>query len=161
MNFKSLQQLDMKEMFLGLPDITLPEKVCETCLAGKQTKRSFKTHMNMRAKDCLGVVHLDICGPIEVPTIAGNRYFIAFINEYNRMIWVYVIKTKSCALEIFIRFKAHVERESGRQLKILRTDRGGEYTSTAFESHCQECGITHEIIALYTPQHNGLAERRT
>lgn len=90
----------------------------------------------MRAKDCLRVVHSDICGLIEVPTVAGNRYFITFIDQYSIMIWVYVIKMKSDVLQIFIRFKAQVERESGRRVTILRTDEGGEYTSAAFESHC-------------------------
>ncbi|XP_047169380.1 uncharacterized protein LOC124837932 [Vigna umbellata] len=62
--------------------------------------------------------------------------------------------------EIILPEEAHVERESGRQLKILKIDGGGEYTFAAFESHCQMHGITHEITAPYIPQHNGLAKRR-
>lgn len=114
LNFKSLQQLSMKEMVYGLPEIVLPEKVCETCMVRKQMRKSFKTHLSMSVKDCLGAVHSDICGPTEVPTIAGNRYFITFIDEYSRMIWVYLVKVKSDTLKTFIRFKAHVERESDR-----------------------------------------------
>ncbi|XP_019455127.1 PREDICTED: uncharacterized protein LOC109356254 [Lupinus angustifolius] len=67
---------------------------------------------------------------------------------------------KSEAFEYFLKYKALVERESGKKLKILRTDGGGEFTSNAFEQHCQQNGIRHEITAPYTPQHNGLAERR-
>jgi len=122
LNFKSLQQLGTKKMVLGLPEINLPETVCETCLAGKQTRKSFQEHLKMRSKECLEVVHSDVCGPFEVPSLA--------------------------------------ERESGKLLKILRTDGGGEFTSNVFEQHCQASGIVHEITAPYTPQHNGLAERR-
>lgn len=73
---------------------------------------------------------------------------------------MYLIKTKSEALEKFEKFKTCVEKESGKVLKILRTDGGGEHTSHAFEDFCQSKGIKHEISAPYTPQHNGLVERR-
>lgn len=160
LNFRSLQQMEMKKMIIGLPNIRVPKKVCETCLAEKQTRKFFKAHFHMTTRDCLGVVHSNICGPNEVPLLAGNMYFVTFVNEYSRMIWLYVIKMKSDALEVFMRFKAHAERECGRQFEILKTDGGGEYTSNALESHYQTYGITPEITAPYTPQHNGLAERR-
>ncbi|KAK2438598.1 putative mitochondrial protein [Trifolium repens] len=57
-------------------------------------------------------------------------------------------------------FKLLVEKESEKSIKILRTDGGGEYTSKDFESFCVNHGIKHEVTAPYTPQHNGLAERR-
>lgn len=85
--------------------------------------------------------------------LAGNRYFITFVDEFSRMTWVYLIKKKSEALKTLKRFKEHVERETGRQVKALRT------TSFYFEIFFQECGIAHEVIAPYTPEHNGLAER--
>lgn len=81
LNFKSQQQLEMKNMVFGLPNITLPKKVCEACLARKQKGKSFKAHLSMRVRDCLEVVHSDICGPFEVPSLAGNRYFITFVDE--------------------------------------------------------------------------------
>lgn len=52
------------------------------------------------------------------------------------------------------------KRQSGNKLKILRTDGGGEYNSRQFVEFCEEHGIEHEVTAPYTPQHNGLAERR-
>jgi len=106
------------------------------------------------------VVHSDICGPIEVPTYSGNRYFITFVDEYSMMLWLYLIKAKSDALEVFQKFKVLVEKQSGMKLKSLRTDGGGEYTSKHFESYYTHQGINHEVTAPYTPQHNGLAERR-
>lgn len=92
--------------------------------------------------------------------MAGNRYFITFVDEFSRMLWIYVIKMKSDALYTFIKFKAYAERESGKKLKILRMDRGGEYTFGDFKNHYQACGIVHEVTTPYTPQHNGLVERR-
>ena len=129
-------------------------------MAGKETRRPFQTNMKMRAKECLVVVYSEVCGPFEVPSLGGNKYFITFVDEYSRMIWMYVIKMKSAAFEFFLRFKANVERESGKLLKTLRTDGGGEFTSNAFENNCQANGIMHEVTTLYTPQHNALAETR-
>jgi transposase InsO family protein len=108
----------------------------------------------------LNIVHSDICGPFDVLSTGGNKYFMTFVDEYSRMIWLYHIKTKSDAFEVFKKFKTLVEKQSDKSLKVLRTDGGGEYTSTEFENYCKEQGIIHEVTAPYTPQHNGLAERR-
>jgi len=105
-------------------------------------------------------VHFDICGPIVVPTYSGNIYFIIFVDEYSRMLWLYLINAKSDALKFFQKFKALSEKQSVKQLKILRTDGGGEYTLKDFESYYISQGIIHEVTTPYTPQHNELAERR-
>jgi hypothetical protein len=76
------------------------------------------------------------------------------------MMWIYLIKTKDEVLQQFKSFKIMVEKQSEKQIKILRSDGGGEYTSHAFKEFCAENGVQHEVIAPYTPQHNGIAERR-
>lgn len=73
---------------------------------------------------------------------------------------MFLIKAKSEVLEVFKRFETSTETESGKVIKILRTDGGGEYTSLAFDEFCKNEGIKHEVIAPYRPQHNGLIERR-
>lgn len=150
----------MRNMVEGLPKINVPDKVCERCIISKQPRNSFKSHLPMRAAGLLGVVHSDVCGPFEVPSIGGNKYFVSFVDEFSRMMWLYLIKTKGEVFEVFQKFKVMAEKQSGMSLKILRTDGGGEYTSNEFESFCVKHGIQHEITAPYTPQHNGLAERR-
>ncbi|MCH85421.1 retrovirus-related Pol polyprotein from transposon TNT 1-94, partial [Trifolium medium] len=82
------------------------------------------------------------------------------LDEHTRMFWLYTIKFKSEALEVFKKFKVLAEKESEKAIKILRTDGGGEYTSKYFEESCVREGTTHEVTSPYTPQHNGLAERR-
>jgi hypothetical protein len=74
--------------------------------------------------------------------------------------WVELLKTKDQALESFKKIKARAETESGSKLKGLRTDRGGEFTSNLFTVFCNENGIKHYTTTPYTPQQNGVVERR-
>ncbi|MCO5609321.1 hypothetical protein L7F22_063547 [Adiantum nelumboides] len=66
---------------------------------------------------------------------------------------------KDEALNVFKTFVTHVENQSGKKLKCLRTDNGGEYVSKAFENFCESKGIKQELIAPYNPSQNGVAER--
>lgn len=75
----------------------------------------------MRAKQVLNVVSSDICGPFETLSCGGRKYFISFLDEFSRILWVYLIKTKGEALNMFNRFKVMDEKQSGRLVKILMT----------------------------------------
>ncbi|KAL6340019.1 hypothetical protein AAG906_038854 [Vitis piasezkii] len=84
-------------------------------------------------------------------------------REEQRMSWNWFTLTfaeKSEAFSAFKSFKARVEKETGRSIKILRTDRGGEYCSNEFEHFCDDQGIRRELTAAYTPQQNGVSERK-
>ena len=105
-------------------------------------------------------MHTDICGPIRTPSLAENRYLIIFIDDYSRMTWVYFLKEKSEVFGIFKRFKAYVEKQSGRQIKVLRSDRGKEYNSREFDQFCEDEGIERQLTTAYTPQQNGVSKRK-
>src|SRR5882724_2007839 len=74
------------------------------------------------------------------------------------MTWSYLIKEKSQAKTVFVKWCALVENETGPQTKCFRTDNGGEYTSKQFESCLCQQGIQHQLTALYTSSQNGQAE---
>mgnify|MGYP003740606461 FL=1 len=131
---------------------------CDYCLFGKHHRVSFNTS-SKRKTELLDLVYSDVCGPIEVESIGGSKYFLTFIDDASRKVWVYFLKTKDQVFQHFQQFHAMVERETGRSLKCLRTDNGGEYTSKEFEAYLAEHGIRHEKTVPRTPQHNGVAER--
>jgi transposase InsO family protein len=106
------------------------------------------------------LVHSDICGPINPTSNGGSRYFITFTDDFSRKTWTYVLTEKANALAIFKKFKASAEKETNCQIKCLRTDRGGEFTSSAFNDFCSESGIKRQLTASYTPQQNGVSERK-
>jgi hypothetical protein len=65
-----------------------------------------------RANASLQLVHADIYGPTWTPSISNKRYFLLFIDDYSRMIWIYFFDKKSEAFFIFMQFKALVEKQS-------------------------------------------------
>jgi transposase InsO family protein len=90
---------------------------------------------------------------------SGFRYFILFIDGHTRMAWVYFLKEKSEAFEKFVNFQLMVENETRENIASLRTDNGGEFTSTEFNDYCHKNGIKRQLKNSYTPQHNGVTER--
>ena len=92
--------------------------------------------------------------------MGGSLYFILFIDDYTRFSWVYFIKQKSQAYEVFLKFKHLVEKQCGCTLKALRTDRGGELTPRDFMKFCEDEGMRRELTTPYTSEQNGVAEKR-
>ncbi|KAL0323709.1 UNVERIFIED_CONTAM: Retrovirus-related Pol polyprotein from transposon TNT 1-94 [Sesamum calycinum] len=125
-----------------LPQIQAVEGACEACLQGKQHKKPFPSGTSWRAKAVLELIHTDVCGPMRTPSHEQNRYFILFIDDYSRMTWVYFMREKSEVFKVFKKFKNLVEKQSGRSIKVLRSDRGKEYNNSEFDKFCEEEGET-------------------
>ncbi|KAL0316519.1 UNVERIFIED_CONTAM: Retrovirus-related Pol polyprotein from transposon TNT 1-94 [Sesamum radiatum] len=132
--------------------------VCEPCMVGKACRKPFG---KAKRPTCpLELVHSDICGPMNVRACHGAFYFLTFIDDYSRYGSVYLLSLRSKALECFKRFLAEVENQREMNLKVLRTDRGREYLSEQFKRICEDKGIIRHLTIPYTPQQNGVAERR-
>ena len=135
------------------------DDVCESCLLGKMTKSPF-TGTCERGEGLLDLVHTDVCGPFRSATKDGKHYYVTFTDDFSRYGYVYLIKHKSDIFEVFKRFQNEVENQLGRKIKVLRSDRGGEYLSIEFFDHLKNCGIVSQLTPPRTPQLNGVAERR-
>ncbi|CAL8135751.1 unnamed protein product [Prunus armeniaca] len=94
-------------------------------------------------------------------TKAGNRYFLTFIDDCTCMCWIYFLRYKSEVLNGFKKFKATVELQSGYKLKKIRSDGGGEYTFNEFNKFCEDMGMERQLTVSYSPQQNGVAERKS
>ena len=97
---------------------------------------------------------------MQTVSLGGSKYFLLITDDYNRMSWVYFLKAKSEAFENFKIFKAIVDKQFGLCKKALRTGHGGEFLSNEFITFCEEQGIRRELIAPYTPEQNGVTERK-
>ncbi|WVZ57966.1 LOW QUALITY PROTEIN: hypothetical protein U9M48_008290 [Paspalum notatum var. saurae] len=159
-SFDALERMAKKEMVRGLPMIEHVGELCDSCLAGKQKRQPFPKKAKFRAQDPLELVHGDLCGPIRPATHGGRRYFLLLVDDHNRYMWLRLLTTKDQAAEAIKEIKARAEAETGKKLRLLRTDRGGEFTSMEFGQYCAEVGVGRHLSAPYSPQQNGVVERK-
>lgn len=157
-NYRDL--IKMKDSVNGLDfkDVCNKENFCQVCCEGKQSRLPFK-HVGTRATSLLELVHSDVCGPMETLSLGGSRYFVLFEDDYSKMVFVYILKTKDQVFESFKNFKTLVEKQKGVSIKCLRSDGGGEFCSKEFENFLTKNGIIHQKTNSYTPQQNGISER--
>jgi transposase InsO family protein len=140
---------------------------CVNCIKGKQTTKTTKGAK--RSSEILEIIHTDICGPFPTPCLNGQRYFISFIDDHTRFMYLYLLNDKAEALNAFKTYKVEVEKQKEKKIKIVRSDRGGEYYDRytdkgqmigPFAKFLKEEGIVAQYTMLGTPQQNGVAERR-
>ena len=158
-NYQSMILMNKKNMVHGFPSVSLPNEICTGCLKSKQVRKSFPQKSSFSATQALQLVHGDLCGPIDPATSGGSIYFFLLVDDFTRVMWVYMLKSKDEAFDVFKRFQVQVE-DDNTKIKVFRTDRGGEFTSTEFKIYCEETGIERHYTAPYTPQQNGVVERR-
>jgi transposase InsO family protein len=117
----------------------------------------------------LELIHTDICGPFPIESVDDFDSFITFTDDYSRYGYIYPIKHRSESLDKFKIFKAEVENQHNLNIKVVRSDRGGEYYGKhatygqimgPFARYLQENGIVTQYLMSGEPQQNGVAERR-
>jgi len=157
LNVKDLQKLKSHDLVTGLKVKCSTMKLnCEVCNKCKIHQLPYKTSTK-RENERLGLVHSDICGPMNVPSLGGARYFVTFIDDMSRYTEVIMLKKRS---EVITAFKSYKKRaETGCQIKKIRTDNAKEYLSKEFNYFLEEEGIKRQLSVEYCPQQNGVAER--
>lgn len=131
---------------------------CTMCLKAKQPRFPFP-YIGSRAKNILDIIHSDLCGPFQNLSIGKARYFLTFIDDHTRKVFVYFLKRKNETFRVFQEFKAMVETQTGRKIKILRSDNGTEYVNGQMDALLKRHGILHQTTMPHTPEQNGLAEK--
>jgi hypothetical protein len=126
---------------------------------GKFTKASFP-RSDTRSVGILDLVHTDVCGPMTRVSLSGCEYYLTFNDDCSRKTWIYFLKTKSKVFKRFQEFKVLVENHTGKRIKVLRSDSGGEYSSTQFVDFFAHAGIRRQMIVPYNPQQNRVVERK-
>ena len=105
-------------------------------------------------------MYSDVWGSVKNISLGGSRYIVSIIDDYTRNTWIYLTEKKSEVFDYFRDLKSFVERETGRMIKYLWSDGGKEYFSGQFNSYLQQMGFWHEFSCKYTPEQNGMTERK-
>jgi hypothetical protein len=150
----------LREMVTGVLDFNSEHhELCKGCTLGKYTKTSFPSS-DSRAAGILDLIHSDVCGPMSSASLTRSLYYVVFIDDFSRKSWIFFMKTKGHVFSRFQEFKALVENQTGKKIRVLRSDNGGEYTSKEFMDFYAGEGIKRELTVPYNPQQNGVAKRK-
>jgi transposase InsO family protein len=147
-------------MVIDIPLVSCIDGVSVGCILGKHHRDNFEKRASWHASSPLQLVHSDLCGPLSSPSFSRCKYFLTFINDFSRRTWVYFVKLKREFFDKLLAYKALVEKQSGHQIQKLRTYNGGKYVNNNFSSYCTTQGIQMQHIVPYTPQQNGVSEKK-
>ena len=120
---------------------------------------SFVKSGKQKKDDKLELVHTDVWWPTQVSSLGGSHYYVTFIDDATRKVWVYFLRQKYDVFQTFKKWKCLVENETSKKLRCLRSGNGGEYCSKEFEGYCSTNGIYRHKTIPRTPQDNGVVER--
>ena len=156
MSKRGITGLAKKNLLAGMKQTKV--KRCVHCLEEKQKRVSFHSHPPSRMSELLDQVQSDMYGPFKMKSKGGALYFSTFIDDHSCKIWVYPLKSKDEVLYVFKQFQALSEIQTGKKVKYIRTDNGGEYIGS-FDDYFRLQEIRHQKTPPKTPQLNSLAER--
>ncbi|GJW30971.1 retrovirus-related pol polyprotein from transposon TNT 1-94 [Tanacetum coccineum] len=139
LNFININNLAKHNLVSGLPSLTFSkDKNCSTYEKGKHHRASFKTKRSFSINKSLHLLHIDLFGPVKPQTTSHNKYTLVIVDEYSRK----------------------MENLNEVRVKELISDNGTEFRNQKREEFYNENGIYQNFSSPYTPEQNGVAERR-
>ncbi|KAK1697026.1 hypothetical protein QYE76_013723 [Lolium multiflorum] len=160
-NMRNLKQLLKGEHIVGLTGVTFEkDRVCSACVAGKQLKKKHPIKSIVTTSRPLELLHLDLFGPSHYDTLGGSKYGLVIVDDYSRYSWVFLLKSKDETHREFITFAKKAQRMYESEIKAIRTDNGTKFKNYTMQEFVDDEGIKHEFSAPYTPQQNGVVERK-
>jgi transposase InsO family protein len=161
LNMRSLKMLKDKEMVNGLQidPKSMPSPTCKACVLAKQHHEPFPKESEREVEEIGDLTVSDLWGPARTTSLKGYRYYVSFTDVKSRRSMLYFAKGKDETLTKFEQYKAYMETQTGRKLKTLRCDNGGEYVNAKFKDFCAKAGIEMQTTAPHSPSQNGIAER--
>ncbi|GJT38378.1 putative RNA-directed DNA polymerase [Tanacetum coccineum] len=153
------QVLSVLNKTLNLDSQSVPDHLCDTCNEAKQTREPFSLSDHKSTK--LGqLIHLDVWGPYKVTSRDGFRYFLTVVDDFSRAIWTYMLKGKDDVYDSIVNFTNMLSNQFETKVKKFRSDNGSEFVNNKLQNFLNEKGILHQTSCVYTPQQNGIVERK-
>ena len=133
--------------------------VCQICPAARQVRKSFPSSYIKSTKP-FALLHLDIWGPYKTPSHSGCTQFLTIVDDFTRFTWVHLLKSKSQVYDVLINFLAYVENQFKTTVLSIRSDNALELSAGLVAQLCKTKGILQQTSCAYTPQQNGVVERK-
>jgi len=157
----TLKKLMKKELIRGLKDVTFEkDKLCSACQVGKQVANTHPTKVYLSTSRVLELLHMDLFGLTTYASLGGNKYCLVIVDDYSWYTWTFFLRDKAKVASIFKKFAKNAQNQFYVKIKKIRSDNGKEFDNTNIEECYDEVGIKHEFSSTYTPQQNGVVERK-
>jgi transposase InsO family protein len=158
---KNLHKLLKGEHVLGLINVCFEkDRPCVACQAEKQVGSTHQSKNVMTTSRTLELLHMDLFGPIAYLNIEGSKYGLVIVDDFSRFTWVFFLQDKSETQGTLKRFLRRAQNEFELKVKKIRSNNGSEFKNLQVEEYLEEEDIKHEFFAPYTPQKNGVVERK-
>src|SRR6266498_3557613 len=145
----------------GVKDVTFKkDKLCGACQARKQVANTHPHKNFMSTSRLLELLHMDLFGPTSYKSIGGNLYCLLIVDDYSRYSWMFFLQKKSETMSIFKKFAKRAQNLFGNSIVKIRSDNGIEFKNSHIDDYCDEHEIKHELSSTYTPEQNGVVERK-
>lgn len=145
---------DMKIVECGVVEL------CEPCAKGKMSRVPFPKKSLSKTKEPLDLIHSDVCGHMQTTTPSGKRFMVTLIDDFSRFTVIRLLSHKSEVESCIKQFVEMVKNKFNKKPKVIRSDRGGEYTGKVLGDYLKSEGIQSQLTTAYSPQQNGVAERK-
>ncbi|KAK1698754.1 hypothetical protein QYE76_015451 [Lolium multiflorum] len=161
-NMRTLQSLHKGNHIVGLMENVsfAKDRVCRACVEGKMHDSPHPSKTIISSKRILELLHVDLFGPTTHASFGGKKYCLVIVDDYSRYTWVFFLKSKDETQQIFIDFATEVQRQHNLLIMAIRSDNGSEFKNYTLNDFLSDEGIRHQYSAAYTPQQNGVAERK-
>lgn len=143
----------------GLHNVKVQDHHCSVCPIAKQSRLSFPTSISTSCCS-FDLIHADVWGPYRVATHDDKRYFLTLVDDFSRYTWIFLLTSKANCIVPLRDFILMVKNQFGRGVKCFRTDNGTEFFNAQVNALFTQHGVLHQSFCVYTPQQNGVVERR-
>nr|GFC15784.1 putative ribonuclease H-like domain-containing protein [Tanacetum cinerariifolium] len=136
------------------------EYLCPLCEQGKSKRASHPPKPVPNSRQRLHLLHMDLCGPMRIASINGQRYILVIVDDYSRYTWVHFLRSKDEAPDVIIKFLKRITVLFQSPVIIIRTDNGTEFKNQVLKVYFDSVGISHQMSSVRTPQQNRVVERQ-
>jgi transposase InsO family protein len=158
---RNLHKFQKDGHILGLTNMVFEkDRSHNACQARKQDGIHHHAKNIMATTRLLEMLHMDLFGPIAYISISGNKYGLIIVDDYSHFTWVFFLQDKSKTQEVLKKFLRREQNEFDAKIKKIRSDNCTKFKNTKVEDFLDKKGIKHEFFAHYTPEKNGVAERK-
>jgi transposase InsO family protein len=158
---RNLNKLVKRGHILGPTNVSFEkDRICSACQAEKQVGVPHPSKRIVTTIKLLELLHMDLFSPVAYMSIGGNKYDLVIVDDYSHFPWVFFLHDKSVVQDTLKKFAKRAQNEFDTKIKKVRSDNGTEFKNTNIKKFLDEEGIGHEFSVPYTPQQNGIVERK-